>query len=294
MIENKTAIITGAASGIGLETTRIFSQNTNYEAIYAVDKNPSVHELYKDCGSVKPIELDLRERKSVGTFVKEVLLQRGKIDVLVNGAGVLNVGRAETYYDSEGRPTPEYQELLAVDYISPLLLMKLVLPTMRTQRSGAVINITSTKEYVQDPYHIPYADLKAKLTKASRKISRVEQSNGVRITTLQPGNTKTNIDQGAWTPGSNAQEAFETQSLNDWWRKVFGNDAKNVADVIYKIAEGDIARERVFTGLDAKLAYFMHTYVPYWDKLFSLGYGSAIHLTRLSLAIQRKQNTQSS
>ncbi len=288
MLENRTAIITGGASGIGLETTKKFKQDSNYTTIYTVDKNPSVCGLYLCDDFVRPVQLDLRERETVNTFVQEVLKRNGRIDALVNGAVVLNVGRVETYYDENGRPTPEYQELLATDYIAPLRLMKLVLPIMRRQGSGVIINVTSTKEYVQDPYHVPYADLKAKLSRVSRKISSNERANGVRITTLQPGNTKTNIDSGLWTPESNEKEAFEVQSLNDWWRDVFGNNPKNVANVIYKIAEGDITDERVLVGIDAKPSFIMHDYVPYWDKLFSLGYKSALILTRLSLAIRNK------
>lgn len=292
MLENRTAIITGAGSGIGLETAKRFSQGSGYNRIYAVDKNPLVYGIYADEDVVKPIKLDLRDRDTVGLFIQQVLERDGRVDVLVNGAGVLNVGRVETYYDENGKPTPEYEELLATDYIAPLRLMKLVLPTMRNQGSGIVVNITSTKEYVQDPYHMPYADLKAKLSKASRRISRFESVNGVRITTLQPGNTKTSIDPGLWTPGSDRKEATEVQSLNDWWRKVFGNNPKNVAEVIYKIAEGEITDERVLVGIDAKLASIMHDHMPYWDNLFSLGYKSALILTRLSMAIQTKKPTR--
>lgn len=291
MLENKTAIITGAASGIGLETTRRFIQDARYEKIYAIDKNPLVCRLYGNNGSVTPVELDLREKDAVCSFVQESLFRDGRIDVLVNGAGVLNVGRVETYSDAQGKHTSEYEELMATDYIAPLRLMRLVLPTMREQGQGVVVNITSTKEYIQDPFHVPYADLKAKLTKTTRSISRAERPNGIRITALQPGNTKTNIDPGVWTLGSNRQEAYEAQTLHDWWRSVFGNDPKKVAEVVYKIAEGEIQDDRVLVGMDAKLAAVMHDHLPHWNKVFALGYNSAIILTRVSIAMRKKRKT---
>ncbi|OGG15402.1 hypothetical protein A3D77_07735 [Candidatus Gottesmanbacteria bacterium RIFCSPHIGHO2_02_FULL_39_11] len=291
MLENKIAIITGAASGIGQEAIRRFIQNPNYQ-VYAVDKNPLVCQLYDRSSSVKPTLLDVRERDAVSQFVQQVLERNSSVEVLVNGAGILNVGRVETYYDIDGKPNSKYQDLLETNYTAPLRLMRLILPVMRQQGSGVIVNITSTKEYVQDPYHVPYADLKAKLTKVTRRISQVERENGIRVVALQPGNTKTNIDPGLWTPGSDEEESYQIQTLNDWWRKVFGNNPRNVAEVIYQIAEGDITDERVLVGMDAKLAAILHDHLPYWDKIFALGYKSAMILTRVSLAIQNKRNEQ--
>lgn len=284
MLENKVAVITGAASGIGFETTKRFTKDSRYENIYALDKNPLVCNLY-DKGVVRAIELDLRDEDRVATFISDVLESKKKIDLLVNGAGVLNVGRVETYVDAQGNPTPHYQEMFETNYEAPLRLMGLVLPAMREQGYGVIVNITSTKEYVQDPYHRPYADLKAMLTQKTLEMASQERQNGVRIVALQPGNTKTNIDPGNWTEGGSEREEFEVQSLNDWWRKTFGNKPENVAEVIYKIAEGEIQNSRVLTGIDAKLADIMR-HIPYWDKMFSLGYNSAILLTRLSLTLQ--------
>ncbi len=286
-VEGKVAILTGTASGIGRETMKKFEESQKYGHIYSVDVNPDVKRHWSH--RVEPVILDINNKSDVSGFVLDALKRDERVDVLVNAAGIMNLGRVETYVGPDGEPTPEYQQIWVTDYEAPLRLMNLVLEPMRRQRDGVVINVTSTKEYVRDPYHEPYADAKAALTKVSREMAVSEGPWGIRIVTLQPGNTKTNIDKGGWTPGSNEQEATEVQALNDWWRNTFGNDPKNVARVIYKIAEGQITDERVLTGMDAKLGAFMYEHVPYWENIFSLGFKSAMVLTRLSLAFRKEK-----
>ena len=282
MDNKKIIIITGAASGMGLSAVNIFKQNPGY-FIYAADRNSSVKNL--EGRSISTVEIDLTNKTEVGSFIKRVIEEKGRIDVLINSAGILNVGRTNLYYNEDGKPKHEYKKLWETNYDAPIYLTNLVLPVMRERKTGTVITVTSTKEYVRDPYHEPYADCKASLTKEVLKTGKEEEKNGIKIVALQPGNTKTNIDQGDWVSNSDEKESFQVQSMNDFWRKYFGNNPKNVANTMYKIAEGKINKKRVFTGIDAHLAYWAH-FVPFWALIFSFFYQVALKTTKVILVKQ--------
>jgi NAD(P)-dependent dehydrogenase (short-subunit alcohol dehydrogenase family) len=297
MIERKTAIITGAASGIGLETTKRFAADIRYNPIYAIDKNPVVNTIFQSSNnqSVIPLQIDVRDEKKLTEMLRDVVSKSGRIDVIVNAAGIISAGRRSTYRDKNGKPKQELIEMDEVNVHAPITIMEEAKRLMKKNNGGIIINITSSKHYFPDAYRLEYMngkDFLSRLTKAAAKHYRDDFN--VRLVDVQPGNTKTNIDKGIWTDGSNQLEKETVQDFNDWWRKKFGNDPKNVAEVIYKIAEGKINKTPVMVGFDAKMGSFLQMYLPIptlrWNMIFFLGSYSMYQIAKLAHLLRKKSD----
>ncbi len=290
-MEKDPVIITGGGRGIGFETTLRFSRNPKYTPIFVIDKDKSIHSRFPNAEftQIVPIQADMRDPKRVSQIIETILAGSGKIEVVVCNHGVVSAGRIDTYSDQYGNPRPELTELYETNLYSHLNLMDQVIKPMRNQGHGVIITVTSSKEYVRDPYHQAYADIKAELTRETLHRFEQEKDYGIKIFVVKPGNTKTPIDHGVWTPGNDELEMLASQRLHNWYRNTFGNDPKNVAQVIYEIAEGKIDNNEVLVGLDAKLTAILHDNLPYWDKIFNLGYRSALAIVKLGI-ILRKSN----
>lgn len=272
MLERKTVIITGAASGIGFETVRRFSKDPKYNPIFAIDKDPAVHTIFQS--SENPNIASLQTNLIDGDKITGMLTKAaasGRIDVIVNAAGIISAGRPSTYYDKEGNPKPELEEMNNINVGTPILVMVEALKIMEKNGGGTIINISSSKHFFPDIYRWKYMVGKSIVSRVTRGLAREwKQKYNVRLVDVQPGNTKTNIDRGVWMEGSRKSEMEAVQGFNSWWRKTFGNDPKKVAEIIYEIAEGKVNATTVFVGFDAKLgrALFLLPFLYRADLLF--------------------------
>lgn len=270
MLETKCAVITGAASGIGLETARRFSQDPNYNPIYAVDKNPSIEAVFEATSyhNIVPIQIDIRRGNENALLFDKVRKEAQRLDVLVNAAGTIIAGD-----ENNAAASAQIRDLNQVNFVGEMNLMFWAETIMESWGGGTIINITSSKDYFPDPYRFEYMLSKIRFEEMSLDARRRHQyaEDGVRIVVVKPGNTKTFIDKGDWTSGNDEKEMRAVQNFNDWWRRSFGNNPKNVAEVIYKIAEGKIDKDKVHIGFDAKLGNFLVRTVPYWREIFFLG-----------------------
>lgn len=277
MIERKTAIITGAASGMGLETARRFSRDPKYNPIFAVDKDPSVNTIFQsmEAPNIVPLQLDLRDRAQITEMLGKAA-ESGRLDIIVNAAGVIIAGKPSTYLNKDGGRNQELIEMDAINVAAPIIVMYEASEIMKKNGGGTIVNITSSKYLFPDLFRLQYMDGKKLVSKMTRKFSKeFGEEYGIRLVDVQPGNTRTNIDRGIWTKESGNLEMDTVQGFNDWWREKFGNDPKNVAEVIYKISEGDIGGSVVLVGSDAKFGKVMQRCLPLpilrWEVLFFLG-----------------------
>lgn len=270
MLETKCAVVTGAASGTGLETVRWFSQDPKYNPIYAVDKNPSVLKAFEPLqrSGIIPLQVDIRQGGETAQMFDRIRKDSQRLDVLVNAAGTIIAGD-----ENNSTAQAQIQDLNEANFFGQMKIMFWAEIMMESQGGGTIINITSSKDYFPDPYRFEYMLSKMRFEDMSLDARRrhKEGEDGVRVVVVKPGNTKTSIDRGVWTEGSDDREMKAVQGFNDWWRRTFGNDPRNVAEVIYKIAEGEIDKDKVHIGFDAKLGNVLVRAVPYWRQIFFLG-----------------------
>jgi NAD(P)-dependent dehydrogenase (short-subunit alcohol dehydrogenase family) len=184
MPENRVVLITGASSGFGRETARILL-DSGFK-VYGTSRNPSAKPQEPGIGM---LELDVDSDDSVKNGVRELLDEAGRLDVLVNNAGyVLTGGVEET---SIGEAKAQFE----TDFFGPVRMVKAVLPTMRKQGTGHIVNISSLAAVLPGPFESYYAAAKAALLAWSESLRHEVKSFGVKVSVIEPGFFKTNLSK---------------------------------------------------------------------------------------------------
>ena len=181
---NKIVLITGASSGIGKAIGEYLSQK-GY-VVYGTSRNP---ENIKN--SMFPLlALEVKNPESIEAAIKKVIAISGRIDVLINNAGVGITGPLEEI------PMAEIKNNFDVNLFGPIEVMKAVLPQMRAQKSGLIINITSIAGYMGLPFRSIYSASKGALELITESLRMEVKSFGIKITNVAPGDFATNIASG--------------------------------------------------------------------------------------------------
>lgn len=227
---SKVVFITGGSSGIG-KSIGEFLHERNY-IVYGTSRNP---ERYLSSSQIPLLALDVNNTESIDKAIQEVLLKEGRIDVLINNAGIGITGPLEE------TPTEEIKKAFETNVFGPLEVMKAVLPSMRKQGSGFIINVTSIAGYMGLPYRGIYSATKGSLGIISEAYRMEVQPFGIEITTIAPGDFATNIAAGRYhapvlegSPyGSSYRETL--QMMNE--HVDHGSDPVEMAKMVLKIME---------------------------------------------------------
>jgi NAD(P)-dependent dehydrogenase (short-subunit alcohol dehydrogenase family) len=183
---SKVILITGGSSGIGKSIGEFL--HTKGYTVYGTSRNPE-----RITGSVFPlVALDVRNAESIKAAVAEVIAQSGTIDVLVNNAGVGIAGPLEEI------PAEEIRNNFETNLFGPIEVMKAVLPHMRSQKSGLIINVTSIAGYMGLPYRSVYSASKGALELITEGLRMEVKGFGITITSIAPGDFATNIASGRY------------------------------------------------------------------------------------------------
>jgi short-subunit dehydrogenase len=177
----KVVLITGASSGIGKSIAQYLHQK-KYK-VYGTSRNP---DQVKDCG-FPLLALDVREENSIKKCIALLIEKEGKIDVLVNNAGVGITGALEEI------PMQEIRNNFETNVFGPIALMQNVLPHMRKQKNGLIINITSIAGYMGLPYRSVYSSSKGALELVTESLRMETKPFGIQITNVAPGDFATDI-----------------------------------------------------------------------------------------------------
>ena len=177
----KVVLITGGSSGIG-KTVGNFLQKKGY-IVYGSSRNP---ENVSD--SLFPlVAIDVRNSQTIQQAVQEIIEKEGKIDVLINNAGVGITGPIEEI------PLEEIQNNFHTNVFGPIEMMKAVLPFMRKQKSGLIINVTSIAGYMGLPYRGIYSASKGALELLTESIRMEVKPFNIKVTNVAPGDFATDI-----------------------------------------------------------------------------------------------------
>lgn len=223
----KVVFITGASSGIG-KAIGEFLHHKNF-IVFGTSRNPS-----KVDNSLFPlVQLDVRDSNSIASATAEVIEKAGRIDVLINNAGVGITGPLEEI------PLEEIRNNFETNLFGPIEVMKTVLPQMRIQNKGLIINITSIAGYMGLPYRSVYSSSKGALELITEALRMEVKSFGIHITNVAPGDFATNIAAGRYHAPVLKGSAYETiygATLNEMNTHVdCGSNPNEMAEAIYKI-----------------------------------------------------------
>lgn len=184
-MDKKVVLITGGSSGLGLAIGQFLRSQGHL--VYGTTRSKA---KYPGFSFFPLLEMDVRNMETVQKAVKEIIGSEGRIDVLVNNAGVGINGPMEEL------PIAEIENVFAVNCNGPLRLIKAVLPQMRKQGTGLIINITSIAGYMGLPYRGAYSASKGALGLITEALRMEVSQYGVHVTTLAPGDFATNIAAG--------------------------------------------------------------------------------------------------
>jgi NAD(P)-dependent dehydrogenase (short-subunit alcohol dehydrogenase family) len=241
----KVCLVTGASSGIGRVTALelLRAGHTVYGAARRVHKMDDIR-----AAGGHALEMDARDNADLDRVVATVLDERQRIDVLVNNAGTVLHGAIEDV------PLDLARDQLEVNLIAPARLVQLVLPTMREQRSGTIVNVSSIGGEIALPLGAWYYASKHALEAFSDTLRMEVRPFGIDVVVIQPGIIKTGFEDrtseqlremsgdGAYREMAEAMAKRGETGLSD------GSDPGVVADVIRQAVESDHPDTRYAVG----------------------------------------------
>jgi NAD(P)-dependent dehydrogenase (short-subunit alcohol dehydrogenase family) len=252
--KSTVAIVTGASSGIGEATAHRLAV-AGYK-VYGTSRRGAQ-------SSVQPFEmlpLDVTSDSSVEALVKEVMRSEGRIDLLVNNAGfgVAPGGAEESSIE-------QAQAIFDTNFFGLIRMTRAVLPHMRKQGSGRIINMSSVLGFLPMPYGALYAATKHAVEGYSESLDHEMRTRGVRVSVVEPAYTKTPFDANFLEPDTKLDAYRDARvAVNQRVKEVMATaDAPGVvAEVVLKAARAANPKLRYTAGVLAGRLRMLRTYAP--------------------------------
>ena len=226
---SKVVLITGGSSGIGKSIGEFLHQKGFI--VYGTSRNPE-----KVLNSIFPlVALDVRDVESIHLAVAQIIQSTGRLDVVINNAGVGITGPLEEI------PMEEIKNNFDTNFFGPIAVMKAVLPQMRQQKSGLIVNITSIAGYMGLPYRSVYSASKGALELITEALRMEVKSFGIQITNVAPGDFATNIAAGRFhapiIQGSDYERAYGSilKTMDDHVDS--GSNPNEMAEAVFQIIQ---------------------------------------------------------
>jgi len=190
MKAQSVALVTGSSSGIGFETSLLLARNGyhTYASMRNLGKSKTITEISnREKLPLSVIQLNVDDDKSVKDAIYRIENEQGRIDVVVNNAGYLLIGSLEEL------SIEEFKEQFETNFFGAIRVIKEVLPIMRRQRVGTIVNISSLAGRVGLPLNSPYVSSKFALEGLSESMAYEIEQFGIKVVLLEPGYIKTNV-----------------------------------------------------------------------------------------------------
>lgn len=252
-VYGRVAIVTGASSGIGLATAKRLKQ-----AGYRVF-GTSRKAMADNVDGISMLVCDVTDDASVQAMVAAVLSKDERIDLLVNNAGVGLLGAAEE------SSVAQAQALFDVNVFGILRVTNAVLPTMRAQRSGRIINMSSILGLIPSPYNALYASTKHAVEGYSESLDHELRTFGIRVALVEPGLTRTSFEESITRPDASLDVYDAVRAdMEALMRKgiTAGDSPDLVADTVLKAATDAVPKRRYAAGKLAQQVSFMRRFLP--------------------------------
>ena len=255
MNDQKVAIVTGSSSGIGLESVLLLARNgyITYATMRSPEKDTSIKTAVQKEGlPIRVVQLDVTDDNSVKNAVDHIISEASRIDVLVNNAGY-GLGGA-----LEDLSMEEIKFQYETNLFGLIRVTQAVLPTMRKQRSGRILNLSSGAGIFGYPGGSAYVSTKFAVEGLSESIAYELEPFGIKVILIEPGFIRTNFTN-AMVVAKKAQDP--TSPYSGLMQKIMASaselaknasDAELVANVILDAASNPNPRLRYLVGKDVE------------------------------------------
>lgn len=243
-------LVTGASTGIG-QTTALHLGSRGHEVFAGVRTPDNCHQLKEKIAesnaSVELVQLDVTDQASVDSAVQQVMDQAGRIDALVNNAGI-GGGRAV-----EETPLEEVREVFETNYFGGVRMLLAITPIMREQRGGRIVNMSSLAGRMVFGCHGHYSAAKWAIEGLSEALAFEMAEFNVRTALIEPGSVPTPAWEKGTPPPDDTHYGNSLARLAAWATHTMQNPAstQDVADAVCDAIESDSPRFRYLVGQDA-------------------------------------------
>ena len=259
--QEKVAVITGSSSGIGFETSLLLARKGFYT--YATMRNLNKSQKIKDIAEkenlpLNVLQLDVTNDKSVKDTINQIQDEKARIDVLVNNAGYDVMGAVEDL------SIDEFKSQFETNFFGVIRVTKEVIPIMRNQGGGNIINISSVGGRIGIPLNTAYISSKFAVEGLSESMRYELEQFGIDVILIEPGAVKSNFFENADVKvnNNNTTNSTKTSLYSQLTQKIIkgfepilesssSSLPSNVAKVIYQAIESTNRQVRYLVGKDA-------------------------------------------
>ena len=252
----QVAIITGCSSGIGYETSILLAKNgfKTYATMRNVEKGDKLKDIVeKENLDLKIIKLDVTDDYSIKNAINEIIQETNRIDILVNNAGNNIAGTVEDL------SIEEFKEQFETNFFGLVRVTKAVLPIMRNQNSGIIVNLSSIVGKMAIPLNSAYTSSKFAVEGFSESVRFELEDFGIKVILIEPGVIKSNFYENIKMSKNSLADPKSpyqpiTQKIFEAFLSMiqYAFPAKIVADAILEAITSDNPKIRYAVGDDAK------------------------------------------
>lgn len=236
----KVVLITGASSGIGAACATLLAQRGF--RVYGTSRNADFHP-----SGYTAVQMDVRDDQSVEQAIKRVMDETGAIDVLINNAGCGVAGAVED------TSTEEAIRQMDVNFMGPFRVARCVLPIMRRQRAGVIVNISSLGGLFGLPFQSFYSASKFAMEGWTESLRHEVNPLGIRVVLIEPGDVKTGFTGSRVSAAAANSSSAYADAFSKCMKIVEKEEAQGVspdmiANLAYRIIEGKATAPRYTCG----------------------------------------------
>lgn len=247
------ALVTGASSGIGLVTAQALRRDGYL--VFGTSRKP----MPDTADGVTMLVCDVTDDASVKNAVDEVLRRAGRIDLLVNNAGVGLLGGAEESTIDQAKA------LFDVNVFGTIRMTNAVLPMMRGQQKGRIVNLSSILGMIPAPFNGLYASTKHAVEGYSESLDHEVRTQGIRVVLVEPGLTRTAFEENL-TRADRPLSVYDTvrAGAERLMREAVakGDAPEVVAEAVLKAANAALPKRRYTAGKMAGQVRFIRRFLP--------------------------------
>jgi short-subunit dehydrogenase len=254
-LAGRVVLLTGGSRGLGLLLARELAGRGAKLALCGRDEETLERaraELVEKGAEVLAVPCDVSEREQVEELVRRTKERFGRVDVLINNAGTIEVGPAEVM------DRADYEEAMALHFWAPLNATLAVLPEMEARGEGRIVNITSIGGKVAIPHLVPYCASKFALVGLSEGLRAELSQKGIKVVTVCPGLMRTGSPMHAFFKGKHRAE-YAWFKLGDSIPGMSISAERAAQQIVRALERGD---SEVILSLPAKIATWVHGLLP--------------------------------